>query len=284
MDASGPNAEQIRYWNEQSGPKWVARQAALDQQLAPLGTAVADRLAVAAGERVVDVGCGCGESTLDLARRVGPSGRVLGVDISEPMLARARERAEGLEQVTLRQADAQAHAFPAAAFDVVYSRFGVMFFADPVAAFRNLRGALRGGGRLGFVCWQALWENPWMTVPLQAVAGLVQMPPPPPPDAPGPFAFADRERVTGILEGAGFADVAFEELRPLLTIAGGGDAERAAAFAMEIGPAAFALRDADPAVRPRVQAAIAEAFGPYEGPNGVALPGAAWVVTARQGT
>lgn len=284
MDAASPNAEQIRYWNETSGPKWVARQAALDGQLAPLGRMVADRLAVAPGERVIDVGCGCGESTLELARRVGPGGHVLGVDISKPMLARAGERAaaEGFGQVTLLEADAQSHPFPAGGFDVVYSRFGVMFFADPVAAFTNLRRALRAGGRLGFVCWQSLPENPWMLVPLQAIVGLVPLPPPPAPDAPGPFSFADRGRVTGILEAAGFAGVALEDLRMPLTIAGGADVDRAAEFAVDLGPLASALRDADPGLRPRVQAAIADALRPYAGPGGVALQGAAWIVTARQ--
>lgn len=284
MDTAGPNAAQIEYWNQQTGPKWVRLQATLDRQLAPLGTAAADRLALATGERVIDVGCGCGESTLDLAQRVGPTGHVLGIDISQPMLARARERAAGLSHVTFLEADAQFHAFEPGTFDALYSRFGVMFFADPPAAFANLRRALRPGGRVGFVCWQAFWENPWMMVPLQAVAGLVEMPPPPPPDAPGPFAFADRDRVAGILTQAGFTDVGFEDLRATLTIGGGGDAQQSAAFAMEIGPAAATLRDADPAVRSRVQDAIAEAFRPFTGPDGVALPGAAWIVTARQGT
>jgi SAM-dependent methyltransferase len=284
MDATGPNAEQIRYWNETSGPKWVARQSALDQQLAPLGGIVADRLGLAPGERVLDVGCGCGESTLELARRVGPDGRVVGVDVSATMLARAGERvAEArLGNVALLQGDAQEHPFDAAAFDVVYSRFGVMFFADPVAAFANLRRALRPGGRLGFVCWQALGVNPWMTVPLQAIIGLVPLPPPPPPGAPGPFAVADRERVVGLLEAAGFTDVGLEGVEQPMAIGGGSDAARAAAFAMEIGPVAFALRDADPAVRPRVQEAIAEALAPHETSGGVTLTGAVWVATGRR--
>src|SRR5262249_38336345 len=149
---------------------------------------------------VLDVGCGCGDSTVDLARRVAPDGTVVGMDISAVMLERARQtaREQGVN-ARFEHADAQTHAFAPASFDVLFSRFGVMFFADPTAAFANLRSALRPGGKLAFVCWQSLAENPWMLVPLGAAFQIIPPPPMPAPDAPGPFAFADQSRVRSIL-------------------------------------------------------------------------------------
>src|SRR5438309_1620679 len=204
MSAPEANAEQIRYWNEAAGPKWVSFQKVIDAQIAPLGERAMDRASIAPGERVIDVGCGCGDTTITLARRVGPAGLVLGIDISAPMLERAAEtaRAAGLANVRFENADAQTHRLSPGAFDVVYSRFGVMFFADPVAAFTNLRAALRPGGRLAFVCWRSLAENPLFTAPMAAAAKHLPPLPPPHPNAPDPFAFADRARVAQILETA----------------------------------------------------------------------------------
>jgi len=278
------NAEQIQYWNEVAGPKWVAYNALIDAQIAPLGRRAMERADVAAGDRVIDVGCGCGETTRELARRVGPAGHVLGIDISAPMLARAREsgRELGVTNAVFEQADAQTHAFPPAAFDVLFSRFGIMFFADPPAAFANLRKALRPGGRLAFVCWQALPKNPWLFVPLQAAAPHLTLPPPPAPDAPGPFSFADAERVRGILGGAGFEEIAFEDVQQKLTIGGAGSVDDAVRFLIEgVGPTSAALRDAAPEVRDRVRAAVRDALAPMVTPSGVQAGSAAWIVTAR---
>jgi len=242
-----------------------------------------DRAGIAPGERVIDVGCGCGDTTIALGRRVGPVGRVLGVDVSAPMLERAAEtaRAAGVANVRFENADAQTHRPSPSAFDVVYSRFGVMFFADPVAAFANLRAALRSGGRLAFVCWQALRQNPWLFLPLQAAAQHLTLPPPPAPDAPGPFAFADPERVRGILARAGFDEIVLDELRATLTLGGGGPVEQAVRFLTEgVGPVSSILREADPALRPTVAAAVRAAIAPFHTPEGVRLDSAAWIVTA----
>jgi len=277
LDAAGPNAAQAAYWNETVGPSWVALQDALDGQLRPLGLKAMEVLAPKPGERLIDVGCGCGDTSLELARRVGDAGAVLGADISAPMLAVARRRAEaaGLAWARFAQADSQVEAFEPA--DGVFSRFGVMFFADPTAAFANLYKALKPGGRVAFVCWRPLAQNPWMTVPMAAVAPLLPEPlPPAPPDAPGPFAFADRDRLRGILAGAGFTDIAIEASDQKI---GQGDVEAATLIALNAGPVAAAARTY-PDLKHRIQAAVRVALAPYETPDGVRLDSSVWIVRA----
>jgi SAM-dependent methyltransferase len=284
-DATGPNAEQVRYWNDISGPKWVRFEALLDAQIGPLGRRAMDAAAVAPAERVLDVGCGCGDTTLELAGRVGPRGAVTGVDVSAVMLARAAERARaaGLVHVRFVNADAQTHALPPSAHDLVYSRFGVMFFTDPTAAFANLARTLRTGGRLAFVCWQAVQRNPWMMVPLAAAARHVTLPPPPGPDAPGPFSFADPERVRRILAGAGFIDVTLEPRHDTLVLGGGADLDATVEFLLHgVGPTSAALREAGAAAYPAVAVAVRAAVAPFAGPDGVRMESATWIVTARR--
>jgi SAM-dependent methyltransferase len=282
LAASGPNAEQIEYWNEQSGPKWVALQDLLDSMISPLGELVMERAAIQPGERVLDVGCGCGQTSLQLAKRVGARGKVLGVDVSGVMLARARERAAaaGATQVEFLLADAQTAALPRAGFDLLFSRFGVMFFAEPAAAFSNLRRALAKRGRLAFVCWQPLTKNAWMAVPLAAAAQHIKLPPPPLPGAPGPFSFADPERVARILDQAGFADVALESCETRIAFGGGLDG--ATRFLLEgAGPTTQALRDASEAERETVRNAVRKALEPHLTPRGVELGASVWIATAR---
>jgi SAM-dependent methyltransferase len=281
IEAAGPNAEQITYWNEQAGPKWVAMQAKLDEQLAAFGRVVMDRLAIANGERVLDVGCGCGETSLELARRVGARGAVLGIDISNVMLDRARERAAALPNVHFLAADAQTYGFEQASHDVIFSRFGVMFFQDPRAAFANLARTLVPGGRVGFHCWKTFQDNPWMTVPFFAALQHVPPPAPPAPDAPGPFAFADADRVRGILTAAGLAEIDFESRADAITL-GGGSLDEAVGFAMQMGPASIVLRDVAPDVVEKVRASIREALVPYQSAEGVRMTTSSWVVTARK--
>ena len=278
LAAEGPNAAQITYWNTSAGPVWVAMHDALDHEIRPLGLAAMDALAPKPGERVIDLGCGCGDTSLELARRVGPAGAVLGADISAPMLGVARRRAAeaGLSQASFVQADAQSHAFEAA--DAAFSRFGVMFFADPAAAFANVRKGLKGGGRLAFVCWRALAENPWMTIPFAAAQPLIPTAPTPPdPNAPGPFAFADRQKVEGVLAKAGFSDIA---IRPHDQKVGWGDLATSARVALQVGPLGAVVRE-NPGLAGPIEAAVRKGFAPYETEEGVLLDSATWIVTAR---
>lgn len=285
MTSAHANHDQRQYWNEQSGPRWVKMQERLDVQINPLGLAALQRAAVQPGEHVLDVGCGCGQTSLQLALQVGPDGSVTGIDISQPMLARARERQReaGVKNLEFLWADAQTQVFEPQRFDLIFSRFGVMFFDDPPAAFRNLRAALRPAGRLCFICWQALERNDWVRVPLRAAAQYVELPPPPAPGAPGPFALSDPERVRTILAAAGFQDIRCEAHETQINLGGTASMEGAVEFLLEIGPVAMLLRDATAAVRERVAQAIRTALVPYASQEGVHLPGAAWIVLARNG-
>jgi len=180
--------------------------------------------------------------------------------------------------------DAQTFPFSGATYDAVFSRFGVMFFADPVGAFANMRSALRPGGKLGFVCWRAMRDNPLFVVPLEAGVPFLREPPTPPEaGAPGPFAFADGDQVKRILENAGYADIVVDPFDTEITYAGRRDLEGAVEMALQVGPLSRALSDADEATRARVREAVRNAFVPHHGPAGVILPSATWIVTARGG-
>ncbi len=284
--AEGPNAQQIEYWNEGSGARWVAMNEVIDAQIAPLGEAGIEAAAVAEGERVLDVGCGCGQTSLQLAERVGRHGEVLGIDISAVMLERAVQRAAqtGLANVRFRNADAQTERF-SERFDLLFSRFGVMFFASPVEAFANLLAALRPGGRLTCVTWRPLAENPWMGLPLEAAARhLPARDEAPDPTAPGPFAFADSARVESILEEAGFVGASHERLTQTLRVGGGQTFDQTVSFVAQLGPLGAALRESEEDVRERVLQAVREALEPYRsgGDGGVRMQAGAWIVRARK--
>ena len=275
------NAQQIEYWNEVSGPKWVDLQEDLDVQLLPLQQALISRVPAGAGDQVLDVGCGCGASTLALGALVGDTGRVTGVDISRPMLARARDRAQGHAHIDFLEGDAQVYSLPDAHYDHIVSRFGVMFFEDPGAAFAHLHTSLKPGGTFTFICWRALEESPWMTVPAQAAAQHVPIPPAGDPHAPGPAALCDRERTKRLLREAGFSQVEMSPHDELLHLGPDGTLDAGVDFTMKMGPVPKMLEDADTETITKVKEAIRKALTAYDGDEGLKLKSATWIVTAR---
>ena len=279
------NADQVTDWNGQSGERWVAYQARLDAMVAVFGQAAIEAAAPATGERVLDIGCGAGASTLALAARVGAGGQVLGVDISEPLIDRARALARHHTPALFQVADASSAELPEGAFDILFSRFGVMFFDDPTAAFAHMRRALRPGGRVAFVCWRGAAENDWMRVPVGALKGILPPSALPDPEAPGPFSFGDRERVARILTTAGFTDIAISPFDAAVRF-GEGETRDAAIddavkMTLEVGPLSRALADQPDGIRVRASTAVRAIFADLPGERSVMIDGAAWIVMAR---
>lgn len=276
------NAQQIAYWNEEGGERWVAIQARTDAAFAEVTQAALHSAAPQPGETVLDIGCGCGGTVLDLARSVAPAGNVVGLDVSRPMLALAEDRARGvgIANAEFILADASTYPFETR-FDLAFSRFGVMFFDEPFGAFANIKRALRPGGRLAFLAWRPLKENPWFTVPLGVALQHVPPPAPADPRAPGPFAFADPQYVRDILERAGFSAIEIERRDPAMKLAAPGDLAGAASLATNLGVVSRLLTGQDTAMWSAVENGIREALKPYDGPAGVSLGGSVWFVTAR---
>ena len=279
MTDAAANADQIDYWNAAGGTIWAELQERLDRQNAPLGLAGIQALRPLPGERILDIGCGAGETSLQLSALIGRAGQVVGVDISQPLLDVARHRpwpADGAP-VEFRQADAQTADLGAGQFDGVYSRFGVMFFDKPVEAFGNIRKALKPGGRLTFVCWRTYSENAWMREPMEAAQPFLPASPPSDPHAPGPFAFADAARTGAMLANAGFVDVGSAAVD--LGV-GGSSLEDSLDLAFRVGPLGRALRE-NPGSRDQVTDAVRKVLERYVTPEGTRMPAAVWVVTAR---
>lgn len=276
------NEKQIEEWNGGTGERWRRYQARLDDALAPFGAAALDAASPGAGERVLDIGCGCGATTLELARRVGADGYVLGVDISVPMIERARVRA--LEQTPapdFQLTDASQLVFDAGRFDLLFSRFGVMFFDQPVPAFAHLRSLLRSGGRLAFACWRPFAENEWVTLPLEAARPWLPDMPSADPQAPGPFALSEADRTRGILAEAGFANVLIRPFDAGMRIGTGETAlQDAADYMFQIGPIAQRLREQADPTQIEIRQAILRELANYHRPEGILLNAAVWIITA----
>ena len=273
------NIAQIEYWNTKAGETWAKFQEALDRQIQTLGLAAMDTLRPEKGEHIIDIGCGCGQTSLDLGSRVGAAGSVVGVDISKPMLevAGRRPRSAPNLRVTFELFDAQSDVLGHGRFDAAFSRFGVMFFSDPVAAFTNIRESLKPSGRLVFVCWRPLSQNPWMREPLDAALPLLPPIAPFDPIAPGPFAFADAGRVQSILAEAGFGSV---KVSPFDAAIGGANLEQTLQLALNVGPLGAALRE-NPERAETVADAVRDLLSKYATPNGVLMPAAVWIVSAH---
>lgn len=272
-------------WNGDGGEHWVTNQTQLDAMMAVFGQAAIKAAAPAEGEKVLDVGCGAGTTSFDLAARVGKGGHVLGVDISKALIDRARALAPKDIPARFELADASSFDLPQGAFDILFSRFGVMFFDNPTAAFAHMRRGLKPGGRVAFVCWRAMAENDWVRVPMTAITDILPAMAPPGPETPGPFSFSDQGRVTRILTGAGFTDVTFVPFDASI-IFGSGETRDAAIddavkMTLTVGPLARTLVDQPDNVRIRVWAAVRAAYVQRASDRSVALNGATWIVTAR---
>jgi SAM-dependent methyltransferase len=272
MSARTQDEVRVRAWAEIREP--------LELQLAPLGRLALKALAPRPGESALDIGCGGGETALDLARAVAPDGIVVGIDLSVAVLAFAKRLAKGCERVRFVQADAQVFQFEPASFDVAFSRFGATFFADPIAAFTNIRRSLKPDGRLAFVCWRALEENPLDILPLRAASAHLPPQSAQDPDAPGPFAFANSDRVRDILGRAGFEEI---EITPHDERVGSGDVDTMLAVCSRVGALGKILRE-NPALRAAALPAVRSALAAHDGPDGVKLTAAIWVVRAVVGT
>jgi SAM-dependent methyltransferase len=270
-------AEQAAFWKGAGGQGWLAAYRRIQRSLIDINKAVLALAAAQPGERLIDVGCGTGDTTAALAASVASAGQVLGLDISEPLIEVAR--AQNLANATFAVGDATVHPFEAGAADLVFSRFGVMFFGEPVQAFRNLHRALKPTGRLAFVCWRTPQENPWGLVPVRAAAPFLPPLQRPGPEEPGQYSFGDRHRVERILKESGFVGTTLEPLD--LPIYMGQDVAEVVANADRFGPLARPFAEATPDAADKARAAIAEALAPLARPDGVRLPGACWLVTAR---
>lgn len=276
------NAEQIAEWNGAMGQRWAALQADIDRVVVPFGDVAMKLASLQPGERVIDIGCGCGDTSFAMARIVGATGSVLGIDVSQPMLdvARARAQAAAVPHLSFRHADASEAELPAH-IDLLFSRFGVMFFSRPAAALGHLRKSLRTGGRCVFVCWRAPRDNAWAMVPLSAARQALDVTPPPSdPNAPGPFAFADEERLRTILSDAGFDGV--EMQRCDLPIPLGATPRAAADAVAQIGPVARLVREVGVEKLPVILDAVERALTPHAAVDGhVSLNGSTWIVAAK---
>jgi SAM-dependent methyltransferase len=275
------NSEQIAEWNGALGQRWATMQREIDGIVVPFGDAALKAAAPQPGEKVIDIGCGCGDTSIEIARIVGETGAVLGIDVSQPMLEVARPRGAlaSLAHLAFRECDASEAELPANT-DLLFSRFGVMFFSQPSAAFSHLRDSLRAGGRCVFVCWRAPRDNSWAMTPLSAARAALQIAPAPAdPNALGPFAFADEERVRAILSRAGFGAVDVQRFDAAVSL--GATPRSAAESSVRLGPLSRLVREVGVEHLPIILDAVEHTFAPLAAPDGkVSLNGSTWIVSA----
>ena len=278
------NKSQKDFWSGKGGDIWVERQNAMDTMLSPLGEAALNKLDFNEEENVLDIGCGCGHTTINIAKRIGPSGNVTGLDISEPMLKRAKESAVemSLTNTSFKCVDVQTEDLGEAIYSIAFSRFGVMFFEDSIAAFKNINKSLISGGCLSFVCWQSPAVNPWQSLFIQEIKKFLELPSPP-PRSPGPFAFMESEYVSSILEESKFQDITIEGFETEVNMFSGRSLSDSVKDYISINPVVTGMlkESSENKIAEIIDSAI-EAFSPYYTEKGLIFPSATWLVTARK--
>ena len=278
------NKNQKDFWSGKGGDIWVERQNAMDTMLSPLGEAALNKLDFNEEENVLDIGCGCGHTTLNIAERIGPSGNVTGLDISEPMLKRAKESAVEmyLTNTSFKCVDVQTEDLGEAIYSTAFSRFGVMFFEDSIAAFKNINKSLISEGCLSFVCWQSPAVNPWQSLFIQEIKKFLELPSPP-PRSPGPFAFMESEYVSSILEESKFQDITIEGYETEVNMFSGRSLSDSVKDYISINPVVSGMlkESSENKIAEIIDSAI-EAFSPYYTEKGLIFPSATWLVTARK--
>ncbi len=278
------NKNQKDFWSGKGGDIWVERQNAMDTMLSPLGEAALNKLNFNEEENVLDIGCGCGHTTLNIAKRIGPSGNVTGLDISEPMLKRAKESAVemSITNTSFKCVDVQTEDLGDQIYSAAFSRFGVMFFEDSIAAFKNINKSLISGGYLSFVCWQSPAVNPWQSLFIQEVKKFLDLPSPP-PRSPGPFAFMESEYVSSILEESKFQDIKIEGHETEVNMFSGRSLSDSVKDYISINPVVTQMlkESSENQIAEIVNSGI-EAFSPYYSEKGLIFPSATWLVTARK--
>ena len=278
------NKNQKDFWSGKGGDIWVERQNAMDTMLSPLGEAALNKLNFNEKENVLDIGCGCGHTTLNIAKRIGTSGNVTGLDISEPMLKRAKESAVemSITNTLFKCVDVQTEDLGDQIYSAAFSRFGVMFFEDSIAAFKNINKSLISGGYLSFVCWQSPSVNPWQSLFIQEVKKFLDLPSPP-PRSPGPFAFMESEYVSSILEESKFQDITIEGHEAEVNMFSGRSLSDSVKDYISINPVVTQMlkESSENQIAEIVNSGI-EAFSPYYSEKGLIFPSATWLVTARK--
>ncbi len=278
------NKNQKDFWSGKGGDIWVERQNAMDTMLSPLGEAALNKLNFNEDENVLDIGCGCGHTTLNIAKRIGPSGNVTGLDISEPMLKRAKESAVemSITNTSFKCVDVQTEDLGDQIYSTAFSRFGVMFFEDSIAAFKNINKSLISGGYLSFVCWQSPAVNPWQSLFIQEVKKFLDLPSPP-PRSPGPFAFMESEYVSSILEESKFQDIRIEGHEAEVNMFSGRSLSDSVKDYISINPVVTQMlkESSENQIAEIINSGI-EAFSPYYSEKGLIFPSATWLVTARK--
>ncbi|GIT32926.1 MAG: methyltransferase [Gammaproteobacteria bacterium] len=278
------NKNQKDFWSGKGGDIWVERQNVMDTMLSPLGEAALNKLNFNEEENVLDIGCGCGHTTLNIEKRIEPLGNVTGLDISEPMLERAKESAVemSITNTSFKCVDVQTEDLGDQIYSAAFSRFGVMFFEDSIAAFKNINRSLISGGCLSFVCWQSPAVNPWQSLFIQEIKKFLELPSPP-PRSPGPFAFMESEYVFSILEESKFQDINIEGYEAEVNMFSGRSLSDSVKDYISINPVVTEmLRDSSEDQTTEIVNSAIEAFSPYYSEKGLIFPSATWLVTPKK--